>query len=104
MRAFQNARTRTRTGMVLVYAEAHKAGVTTFTDKNGLNVKVSLSLALSALASSLDLVEKTLEEWEEVKRNLILLAEKQLHEKGSWPADVPYPIPRRSDGSFPTTS
>ena len=91
-------------GMVLVYAEAHKASVTTFTDKNGLNVKVSLSLALSALASSLDLVEKTLEEWEEVKRNLILLAEKQLHEKGSWPADVPYPIPRRSDGSFPTTS
>ena len=28
-------------GMVFVYAEAHKAGVTTFTDKNGSYVKVS---------------------------------------------------------------
>ena len=90
--------------MVSVYAEAHKANVTTFTDKNGSYVKVSLSLALSALASSLDFVEKALEEWEEVKLDLILLAEKHLHEKGSWPADVPYPIPRRSDGFFPTTS
>ena len=42
-------------------------------------MKVSMSLALSALASSLDLVEKALEEWEEVKFDLILLAEKQLH-------------------------
>ena len=75
-----------------------------FTDKNGPRVKVSLSPALSALASSLDMVEKALEEWEEVKLDLILLAEKQLHEKGTWPTDVPYPIPRRSDGSFPTTS
>ena len=91
-------------GMVFVYAEAHKAGVTTFTDKNGSYVKVSLRLALGALASSLDLVEKALTEWEDVKLDLILLAEKHLHKKGSWPADVPYPIPRRSAGSFPTTS
>ena len=90
-------------GMMLVYAETHKACVTTFTDKKGSRVTVSLSLALGALASSLAIVEKALEEWEEVKLDLILLAEKQLHEKGTWPTNVPYPIPRRSDGSFPTT-
>ena len=90
-------------GMVLVYAETHKACVTTFTDKKGARVTWPLSFALKSLASSLDIVEKALEEWEEVKLDLILLAEKQIHGKGTWPTDVPYPIPRRSDGSFPTT-
>ena len=90
-------------GMVLLYAETHKACVTTFTDKNESRAKASLGLALSALATSLDIVEKALEEWEDMKPTLILLAEKQLHEKGTWPTDIPYPITRRSDGSFPTT-
>ena len=32
-----------------------------------------------------------------------LLAKKRIHDAGTWPKDIPYPIPRRSDGSFPTT-
>jgi len=42
--------------------------------------------------------------WEQDRLRFTLLAEKNIHEKGTWPKDIPYPIPRYSDGTFPTSS
>ena len=56
-------------GMVLVYAETHKARVTTFTDKKGSRVKGPLSLSLSALTSSLRSIHQPLKTHRQPKRS-----------------------------------
>jgi hypothetical protein len=91
-------------GMALTYAEAHKVCVTTYTDRKESTTTASLGLAISALASALQMAEMANEHWEEDRLQFTLLAEKDIHEQGTWPKDIPYPIPRRSDGTFPTTS
>ncbi|MPY87567.1 MAG: hypothetical protein GEU99_06575 [Luteitalea sp.] len=90
-------------GMALTYIQTHKACVTTYTDQNLGRRDVSMSLAISALASALQIADTANRQCDEDRNAFILLAEKRIHEAGTWPADIPYPIPRRSDGSFPTT-
>ena len=63
---------------------------------------MSLDLAISALATSLQIAEMANRQWDEDRQAFILLQEKSIHEAGTWPKDTPYPIPRRSDGTFPT--
>jgi hypothetical protein len=90
-------------GMALTYVETHRACVTTYTDQKPGRVDASMSLAISALTSALQIADMANRHWDEDRNAFILLAEKRIHEAGTWPADIPYPIPRRSDGSFPTT-
>lgn len=90
-------------GMALTYAETHKAGVTTYTDREQSRVDVSLGLAISALASGLQIAEMANQHWDEDRLQFSLLAEKNIHDKGTWPKEGPYPIPRRTDGTFPTS-
>jgi hypothetical protein len=90
-------------GMALTYAETHKACVTTYTDRKQTRVEVSLGLAISALASGLQIAEMANQHWDEDRLQFTLLAEKNIHDKGTWPKEVPYPIPRRTDGTFPTS-
>ena len=89
-------------GMALTYATRHGACVTTFTDANQQRVDVSLSLAISALSTSLEMEVLALDFWDNDRVEFSVLAERKLHEAGTWPAHIPYPIPRRSDGSLPT--
>jgi hypothetical protein len=77
--------------------------VTTYTDRKQSRVDVSLSLAISALASALKIAEMANEHWDQDWLQFSQLAENNIHEKGTWPKDMPYPIPRRSDGTLPTT-
>jgi hypothetical protein len=90
-------------GMALTYVQTHKACVTTYADQESGSVDASMSLAICALASALEIADMANRHWEEDRDAFILLAEKRIHEKGTWPTDIPYPIPRRTDGSFPTT-
>lgn len=60
-------------------------------------------MAISALATSLQIAEMADRQWDEDRQAFILLQEKKIHEAGTWPKDTPYPIPRRSDGTFLTT-
>lgn len=64
---------------------------------------MSLDMAISALATSLQIAEMANRQWDEDRQAFILLQEKKIHEAGTWPKDTPYPILRRSDGTFPTT-
>jgi hypothetical protein len=91
-------------GMALTYVETHNACVTTYTDLKQSRVDASLSLAISALASGLQIAVMANEHWDQDWFQFSQLAEKNIHEKGTWPKDMPYPIPRRSDGTFPTTN
>src|SRR5207247_2569236 len=90
-------------GMALTYVETHQACVTAYTDRKESRAMVSLSLAISALASALQIAEMANRHWEQDRLQFTLLAEKNIHEKGTWPEGMPYPIPRRSDGTFPTS-
>jgi hypothetical protein len=90
-------------GMALTYVQTHKACVTTYTDQKPGRVDASMSLAISALTSARQIADMANRHWEEDRNAFILLAEKRIHEAGTWPTDIPYPIPRRTDGSFPTT-
>ena len=90
-------------GMALTYVDTHKACVTTYTERKESRASASTGLAISALASALQIAEMANRHWEADRLQLTLLAEKNVHEKGTWPKDIPYPISRRSDGTFPTT-
>lgn len=64
---------------------------------------VARQVAISALTSALQIADMANRHWDEDRIAFILLAETRIHEAGTWPPDIPYPIPRRTDGSFPTT-
>jgi hypothetical protein len=91
-------------GMALMYAQTHKVCVTTYTDRKESQATASLSLAIHALASALQIAEMANRHWKEDCLQFTLLAENDIHENGTWPKDIPYPIPRRSDGTFQTSS
>ena len=78
--------------------------LTTYTDRKESRATASFALAISALASALQMAEMANGHWGQDRLQLTFLAEKNIHEKRTWPKDIPYPIPRRSDGTFPTSS
>jgi len=90
-------------GMALTYVETHMACVTTYTDRKESRATASFVLAISALASALQIAEMANRHWVKDRLQFTLLAEKNIHEKGTWPKDIPYSIRRRSDGTFPTS-
>ena len=90
-------------GMALTYIETHKASVTTYTNQNRSGVEVSLGLAIGTLASALQSADMANQYWDSDREAFILLHEKMIYDAGKWPKDTPYPIPRRSDGTFPTS-
>ena len=89
-------------GMALTYANTHAACVTTYTEQKESRTRVSLDMAINALVTSLQIAEMANRHWDEDRQAFIVLEEKRIHDVGSWPKDTPYPIPRRSDGTFPT--
>ena len=91
-------------GMALTYVETHEAGVTTYTNQKRSRVDVSLGLAIGSLASALQIADMANCYWDTDREAFILLQEKMIYDAGTWPQDTPYPIPRRSDGTFPTSS
>ena len=91
-------------GMALTYVETHEAGVTTYTNQKRSRVDVSLGLAIGSLASALQIADMANCYWDTDREVFILLQEKMIYDAGTWPQDIPYPIPRRSDGTFPTSS
>lgn len=90
-------------GMALTYVRTHKACVTTYADQSDGRLAVSLSLTISALATALQVAEMANRHWDQDRAAFILLAEQRIHDAGTWPGDIPFPIPRGSDGTFPTT-
>ncbi len=90
-------------GMALTYASTHSACVTTYADQKPSRMSASSNLAINAFVTALQMAELANRWWDENRNAFILLAEKRIHDAGTWPKDIPYPIPRRSDGSFPTT-
>jgi hypothetical protein len=89
-------------GMALTYIRTHSACVTTYMDQTDGRLAVSLSLAISALATALQVAEVANQQWNEDRAAFILHAEKRVHDAGTWPVDIPFPIPRDRDGLFPT--
>jgi hypothetical protein len=89
-------------GMLLTYGDTHRGCVTTFTDGKQSRIDASLHMCVSALAISLKLAESSYSQWESDRIALAMIAEKAIHDNGTWPSDIPFPIPRRDDGTFPT--
>lgn len=89
-------------GMALTHVRTHSACVTTYVEQTDGRLSVSLSLAISALATALQVAEVANQQWDDARAAFILHAEQRIHDAGTWPVDIPFPIPRDSNGLFPT--
>lgn len=83
-------------GMMALYFDGHDGAISKFTDHREGRTKASLILAICALATSLDILVLVAEKRAELSDELAALSERRIHERGTWPADVEYPI-RRAD-------
>ena len=86
-------------GMALTYADTQKACVTTYVNQKPSRVHVSLGLAIFTLASALKSADMANQYWDADREAFILLHEKVIYDRGTWPKDTPYPIVRRGDGT-----
>ena len=86
-------------GMALAYVDTHKACVTTYVNQNASRVDASLALAIGALASALQIADMAHQYWDADREAFILLHEKMIYDRGTWPKDTPYPIVRRGHGT-----
>ncbi|MDD9998754.1 MAG: hypothetical protein OXQ89_13520 [Rhodospirillaceae bacterium] len=91
-------------GMALMYVETHKTCVTTYTNLNQSRADVSLVLAICTLASALQSADMANQYWDADRSGFISLCEKAIHDAGTWPTDIPYPVPRRNDGTLLTST
>jgi len=80
--------------MMALYFDGHDGAISKFTDHCEGRTKASLLLAICALATSLDALEFVAEQRAELSDELATLSERKIFERGSWPANVAYPIPR----------
>ena len=87
-------------GMALTYVETHKKCLTTYTNLKQSRLDVSLRLAIYALASALQCADMANQYWDSDRAGFISLCEKAIHDAGTWPKDIPYPVPRRKDGTL----
>ena len=82
-------------GMMATYTVVgHEGGITKFTSHREGRTKASMTLALGALATSLDVVEHALTMRGALSNRFSTLVEKKIHEGGTWPGDVEYPVQR----------
>jgi hypothetical protein len=82
-------------GMMATYTESgHKGGITIFTNHREGRTEASTTLALGALATSLDIVKHALAIRTELSDRFSTLVERKIYERGTWPADVEYPVER----------
>ena len=85
--------------MMALYFDGHDGAISKFTDHREGRTKASVILAICALATSLDVLALVAERRAELSDELATLSEKKIHERGSWPADVKYPIRRANPES-----
>lgn len=81
-------------GMMAVYFDGHDGSTARFTDASEGRTKAAMVLATCACATSLKIVERSAQHQSDLTVRLACLAEKSIYERGVWPADAPYPIPR----------
>ena len=69
-------------GMALTYVETHKACVTTYTDQKPGRVDASMSLAISALTSALQIADMANQHWDEDRIAFILSRRRGFMKRG----------------------
>lgn len=89
-------------GMMAVYRETAEVGnpIVKFADSPNEQRDASLTTAIGALVIALDMLRIAFEEHANVRTRFAALCERAIHERGTWPADVEYPI-KREAGSDP---
>ena len=82
-------------GMMATYTVVgHEGGITKFTSNREGRTEASMTLALGALATSLHIVEHALTMQAELSNRFSTLVEKKIHEGGTWPPNIEYPVQR----------
>jgi len=82
-------------GMMAQYFDGHDGAISMFTDHRRGRTKASvLLLAMVALATSLEILVHVAEKRAELSDQLATLSERRIHDRGTWPADVEYPVQR----------
>jgi hypothetical protein len=81
-------------GMMGIYGDGHDGATSKFNDHRDGRTRPSLVLAICALATSLDVLELVAQKRGALSDGLATLSERKIHERGTWPADVEFPIRR----------
>lgn len=81
-------------GMMALYFDGRDEAISKFTDHREGGTRASLVLAICALATSFDVLALVAQKRAELSDELATLSERRIYERGSWPADVAYPIQR----------
>lgn len=80
--------------MVFLHTSDHAGGVTKFTDRNEDRARPSMILAISALATTLGMVESALEQEKALRIRFTILLEKHIYDRGTWPEGIAYRVKR----------
>ena len=82
-------------GMLRIYQTSPPPGefIVRFGRPTGDRLHTSLNIAIGGLAIAVEMMQMTMEQHDVIKHELALLAERNVYENGTWPADIPYPVP-----------
>ena len=78
--------------MMLLYTDNIDGGVAQFTDRNEERGRVSMLLVMTALLTSLQLLNMANEMRAHMSDDLATLVELKIHKRGNWPNDLEFPI------------
>jgi len=82
-------------GMLAAYKEAGKKGcVTTFTECDGEMRRRIVGIAAGSLFTTSEVFDLGFKALVPSLKEFVMLCERWNHERGKWPTDLPYPIPR----------
>jgi len=83
-------------GMMALYSDGSDGAISKFADHPAGRTTAAVTLAICALATSLDVLLLVTHKRAALNGDLARLSEKTIYEGGTWPSDVPYPVPRQN--------
>jgi hypothetical protein len=83
-------------GMMRAYQQSadEETGIVRFADGPNERRDASMKLAIGGLATSVAMMELAMSQYEEMQTGFATLCERAIHEGGTWPEGVEYPIKR----------
>lgn len=86
----------------LVRANGEHEAITRFIERRPGRDHATTVLCLGSLATALLLLESAIRRYEKSKDAFVALAERLIHDKGTWPQGREYPIKRGTHGTAPS--
>ena len=83
-------------GMLGMYQTSPPAGefLVQFGRPTGDRLQASMNMAIGGLAIAVEMMQVAMGQHDAIRHAFAAIAERDIYEKGYWPADVPYPVPR----------